>query len=286
MPKCPAPEAGGADDRISEAELESNDGWGDTLPIPDSDDEQNKLDDNNVFGTLGEPEDFSENIGPNNANWWPWTNQEDALLNIMTGFPRLIFSESELDVTRWFATKCGVQRLPPIRQVKRHRSKILSLCSANLKSVDGCPSNTFTVLDLGKILVYESSNHLIRPFIRVLSEDSGELLRESCRAEKWHNNVLPNLSWPMVCRDEQDFFLLMNPRWLTLAQKKELSGRLFFLHDGVCVMAPSGPRFNDFGPTQIRKRTVSSSTVDQMNVKIFASFPELDSMTAFTSIII
>ncbi|KAJ6484648.1 hypothetical protein C8R45DRAFT_1147453 [Mycena sanguinolenta] len=125
----------------------------------------------------------------------------------MTAFPRSVFSESELDATRWFASKCGVQDLPPIRQVKRHRSKILDLCGANLKSVNGRLGNTFAILDLGKILADEFANPLVRPFIRTLSEDSGELLREACQAGKWRTDVSPNLSGPMVRHEGQDFYV-------------------------------------------------------------------------------
>ncbi|KAJ6508136.1 hypothetical protein C8R45DRAFT_1167703 [Mycena sanguinolenta] len=125
----------------------------------------------------------------------------------MTAFPRSVFSESELDATRWFASKCGVQDLPPIRQVKRHRSKILDLCGANLKSVNGRLGNTFAILDWGKILADEFANPLVRPFIRTLSEDSGELLREACQAGKWRTDVSPNLSGPMVRHDGQDFYV-------------------------------------------------------------------------------
>ncbi|KAJ6448648.1 hypothetical protein C8R45DRAFT_752497, partial [Mycena sanguinolenta] len=121
--------------------------------------------------------------------------------------PRSVFSESELDATRWFASKCGVNNLPPIRQVKQHRSKILELCGVNLKFVDGRLGNTFAILDLGKILADEFTNPLVRPFIRVLGEDSGEMLREACQAEKWRADVSANLAGPMVRHGEQDFFV-------------------------------------------------------------------------------
>ncbi|KAJ6477085.1 hypothetical protein C8R47DRAFT_1323414 [Mycena vitilis] len=159
-----------------------------------------------TFGTAQQEEDYSDNLA-DNANWWPWATREEALLDIMTAFPRSVFSESELNATRWFASKCGVSNLPPIRQVKQHRSKILDLCGANLTAIDGRLGNTFAVLDLGKILADEFANPLVRPFIRVLSEDAGESLREASQAEKWRTDVSPNLSGPMVRRGEQDFFV-------------------------------------------------------------------------------
>ncbi|KAJ7654427.1 hypothetical protein DFH06DRAFT_993722, partial [Mycena polygramma] len=162
-------------------------------------------DESTTFGT-GQEEDESEHVN-DNADWWPWATREEALLDIMTAFPRSVFSESELNATRWFASKCGVANLPPIRQVKQHRSKILDLCGAKLAAVDGRLGNTFAVLDLGKILADEFANPLVRPFIRVLSEDAGESLREASQAEKWRTDVSANLSGPMVRRGEQDFFV-------------------------------------------------------------------------------
>ncbi|KAK6981189.1 hypothetical protein R3P38DRAFT_2559295 [Favolaschia claudopus] len=129
----------------------------------------------------------------------------------MTAFPRSVFSESELDAARWFASKCGVQDLPAIRQVKRHRSTILDLCGADLASIDGRLGNTFALLNLGKVLANEFANPLVRPFIRVLPHDSGEFLSEACQAEKWLSDVSPNLSGPMVRRGEQDFFVTAIP---------------------------------------------------------------------------
>ncbi|KAK6981165.1 hypothetical protein R3P38DRAFT_3234652 [Favolaschia claudopus] len=146
------------------------------------------------FGVLHEEPDRSEEIViGNSADWWPWANREEALLDIMTAFPRSVFSERELEATRWFSAKCGIQDLPLIRQVKSHRSKILDLCGADLKSVDGKLGNTFAVLDLGKILADECANPLVRPFIRVLSEDAGEFLAEACQAEKWRTEISPSV---------------------------------------------------------------------------------------------
>ncbi|KAJ7432037.1 hypothetical protein FB451DRAFT_984978, partial [Mycena latifolia] len=140
-------------------------------------------------------------------DWWPWPNREEALLDIMTAFPRSVFSEPELEATRWFASKCGVDKLPHIRQVKRHRSTVLNLCGASVKTIDGQLGNSFATLDLGKILRDEFANPLVRPFIRVLSEDSGEFLCQASQAEKWRVDVSPDLSGPMVRMGNQDFYV-------------------------------------------------------------------------------
>ncbi|KAG5649708.1 hypothetical protein H0H81_002400 [Sphagnurus paluster] len=53
----------------------------------------------------------------------------------------------------------------------------------------------------------EWANPLVRPHIKVLSEDSGEHLSEPCQAEKWKSEVDPNLSGPMVRKDGKDYFV-------------------------------------------------------------------------------
>ncbi|KAJ7138522.1 hypothetical protein C8R43DRAFT_1132056 [Mycena crocata] len=174
----------------------------------DSDSETEECSDNHDFGETVEHED-EDMSGPVNtkSEWWPWANREEALLDIMTAFPRSVFSEPELEATRWFASKCGVDHLPSIRQVKSHRSKVLDLCGAAVKTVDGTLGNTFAVLDLGRLLRDEFANPLVRPFIRVLSEDSGETLRQASQAEKWRVDVSPDLSGPMVRLDGRDFYV-------------------------------------------------------------------------------
>lgn len=80
----------------------------------------------------------------------------------MTAFPRSVFSEPELDATLWFTSKCGVNNLPSVRQVKSHRSRVLEACGATPHTTEGRLGNLFSVLDLGKILAhvcYQSSHY-------------------------------------------------------------------------------------------------------------------------------
>ena len=54
------------------------------------------------------------------------------LLDVMTAFPRAMFGDSELEVTRWFASKLGVSNLPTVKQVKDHRPRVLNAAGAPL----------------------------------------------------------------------------------------------------------------------------------------------------------
>ncbi|KAJ7477373.1 hypothetical protein FB451DRAFT_1172929 [Mycena latifolia] len=132
MTKPPVQEAG--NDDLIDPDRESNDGWGDTLPIPYSDDEENTPPPNDkhfeepettqeIFLGRGETDD-NNSFGTLNEDWWSWAN----------------------------------------RDVKRHRSKILDLCGASLEAVDSRLGNAFAVLDK----TWEFANPLVRPFTRVL----------------------------------------------------------------------------------------------------------------------
>jgi hypothetical protein len=70
----------------------------------------------------------------------------------MTAFPRSVFSEPELDATRWFAQKCGVENIPSVAEVKAHRPSVLEQCGANPTTINGRLGDVFSVLDLKKIL--------------------------------------------------------------------------------------------------------------------------------------
>ncbi|KAJ7278158.1 hypothetical protein C8J57DRAFT_1126069, partial [Mycena rebaudengoi] len=204
----------------------------------------------------------------------------------MTAFPRSVFSESELEATRWFASKCGAENLPHIRTVKRHRTQILDLCGANVTSVEGRLGNTFAVLDLEKILAHEFANPLVRPFIQVLSEDSGELLRQASQAEKWHRDVSPDLSGPMVRLGQQDFFV-NEPALVHIASEGEFSSQEW------AAVLPSRWFIRDNKIWAKVQRLYSHPTEDCLLIdnrhecediplsNFFASFPDLEPVHKF-----
>lgn len=55
----------------------------------------------------------------------------------MGAFPRSVFSESELEAVRWFATKQGISDLPSVRVVKGHRSEILNVAGVSTETIEG-----------------------------------------------------------------------------------------------------------------------------------------------------
>ncbi|KAF7339159.1 hypothetical protein MVEN_01993000 [Mycena venus] len=53
----------------------------------------------------------------------------------------------------------------------------------------------------------EFANPLVRPYIRVLSEDSAERLDEACQAQKWKLEVAADLAGPMARHENKDYFV-------------------------------------------------------------------------------
>ncbi|QRV97210.1 hypothetical protein RhiJN_25229 [Ceratobasidium sp. AG-Ba] len=81
--------------------------------------------------------------------WWPFSNRQEALFCLMTAFPHGVFSGKELDVVRWFATKCNVPGMPP-------QSTLLGLESRLVESELG---NYFAANSLTSLIDEEMSTH-------------------------------------------------------------------------------------------------------------------------------
>ena len=79
---------------------------------------------------------------------------QEALLDIMHAFPRSVFSESKLEATLWFTSKCGVEDLPTVQQVKSHRDIVLEKCGVSPRMVEGKLGHWFALNDLEKIVTH------------------------------------------------------------------------------------------------------------------------------------
>lgn len=77
-------------------------------------------------------------------------------MDIMTAFPRSLFSESEMEVTLWFARRLGVNRVPSVQQVKNHRHEVLAVAGASPILHEGNIGHVYSMLDLATILRHVS----------------------------------------------------------------------------------------------------------------------------------
>ncbi|KAK0234656.1 hypothetical protein EDD85DRAFT_792677 [Armillaria nabsnona] len=71
------------------------------------------------------------------SDWKPWKSREEALLDIMSSFPRSVFLEK----------KCGLPALPTVHQIKAHWKDVLSEAGVNMTTVKGAMGNLFSILD-------------------------------------------------------------------------------------------------------------------------------------------
>lgn len=81
--------------------------------------------------------------------------QQTAIIDIMSAFPRSLFSESELDAARWFAEKLGVGRsLPSVREVKIHRDMVMATAGVRSTMYKSAHGNLYTFNDLSEIIAH------------------------------------------------------------------------------------------------------------------------------------
>ncbi|EMD30755.1 hypothetical protein CERSUDRAFT_101017 [Gelatoporia subvermispora B] len=123
-------------------------------------------------------------------DWWPWIDRKHALLDIMGGFPRSLFSEAELDA------------------VKRHRERIANVAGVEPRTHDGALGNLYTTLDWYQIVKHEFANPLVRPHLHVYPEDSGTTLHEARQGRRWLHEMPADVACPMARSDHGlDFFV-------------------------------------------------------------------------------
>lgn len=70
-----------------------------------------------------------------------------------------MFSESELEATRWFGHVNGLSRLPSVKSVKRNRKDIVDVAGTNPEMFTSAMGNMYTMANLGAVLQHVSSVH-------------------------------------------------------------------------------------------------------------------------------
>ncbi|KAG8978953.1 hypothetical protein FRB90_008233, partial [Tulasnella sp. 427] len=131
-------------------------------------------------------------------DYGPWPSKEHFLIDTMSAFPRSVFSQTEMDAMRWFTSKCGINGLPTLSEVQRHRKAILKAAGADTKLVDGDLGNSFALNDFSRILAHEMANPCVRPHLRFYAEDCGKHVSEARHGSRWAREVNANLAGPMA----------------------------------------------------------------------------------------
>ncbi len=106
-------------------------------------------------------------------DYWPWNDRpvgfpdsqavvqhsctwQHCTLDILGGFPRSMYSESELEATRWFGHMNGMATLPSVKAVKRRRDQIVEVAGSKPKVLKSSKQNMYTMTSLATILEHVS----------------------------------------------------------------------------------------------------------------------------------
>lgn len=81
-------------------------------------------------------------------------------MDIMSAFPRALFSEKELRAVKWFAECNGATGIPDIKAVKRMREAVLKAVGLDPKMHVGGLGDRYTTCDLKCIIADVGSLHL------------------------------------------------------------------------------------------------------------------------------
>ncbi len=63
-----------------------------------------------------------------------------------------MFSESEMEATRWFGHSNGLSKLPSVKSVKRDRKDIVDIAGTEPQMLTSAMGNMFTMADLATII--------------------------------------------------------------------------------------------------------------------------------------
>lgn len=217
-------------------------------------------------------------------------------MQVMSGFPRAVFSNPELDSVRWCTSKCGVPGFPKSSELAKHRETLIEVCGAGTRIVDGKLGNTFAVNDLATILKHvrakarisssylisqlyqEMSNPLVRSHLKFYAEDAGKKVSEARHGTRWSSEVSASLAGPMARLEMDGAHLDLYVHEAAIANIDEL-GTLgpvmptrWFERDGKIVAKAHSLRLNETHTAFI----IDSGTCFDIPVTSFiASFVEL-----------
>ncbi|KAG1724109.1 uncharacterized protein EDB91DRAFT_1063018 [Suillus paluster] len=129
--------------------------------------------------------------------WYPWKNRLSCTLDIMSNFPRGVFSQDELEVILWQLKQHGVHAVPSIHQIKSVGHAIDGLCGVKINCYVGCLGHTYYMILLQFIVKMAFANPLVRSVLEVYPEDSGPRLEEIRQARCWLEEHDARLLTPM-----------------------------------------------------------------------------------------
>ncbi|KAF8593810.1 hypothetical protein BDV93DRAFT_612096 [Ceratobasidium sp. AG-I] len=156
------------------------------------------LGDESTSAIPGAPLSTAAMPGQDAEGYYPWDAHENCLLTAMSAFPRSLFSLSEIEIVKWFATKCGVNNIASQDQLKASRERISELFGSNLKLVESKFGNKFSYNSISTIIAHELANPITSKNLSFFAEDDDPHVSNARRGTKWREEVDNTLAGPMA----------------------------------------------------------------------------------------
>ncbi|KAJ3915248.1 hypothetical protein F5877DRAFT_92367 [Lentinula edodes] len=139
---------------------------------------------------------------------------------------RCSFSRKQNIAIHWAMLALGVPNLPSDRTMDNIDKEMQRLCGVQSIRYEGKLGHLYYANDFAALISQEMSNQSVRPHLRFLPEDSGKRLSQACQAQRWLNELDPDLLTPAHCVNGQDHFtfepavlkdrrVCMPTRWFT-----------------------------------------------------------------------
>ncbi|KAF7303282.1 hypothetical protein MKEN_01292300 [Mycena kentingensis (nom. inval.)] len=141
------------------------------------------------------------------SEWFPWPDKETCVLDILRHVPRCAFSKKQNTAIHWAMQVLGVPNLPSDRVMDEIDKKLQPICGVQSIRYEGKLGHTYYVNDFAAIIAQELANPTIRKQLRFLPEDAGKSLSEAWQADRWLNEMDPDLATPMIRMGNEDFFV-------------------------------------------------------------------------------
>ncbi|KAG9096191.1 hypothetical protein FS749_008953 [Ceratobasidium sp. UAMH 11750] len=130
--------------------------------------------------------------------WLPWDNEPDCLLTALSGFPRALYSQPELEVLTWFTERLGLSGLSSLDRLRTIRKRIADNFGSNPRLVTSAAGNVFSHNSLSTIIAHEMANPITSANLATFPEDAGPCVSNASHGAKWREEIKGEFASPMA----------------------------------------------------------------------------------------
>ncbi|KAJ7607345.1 hypothetical protein FB45DRAFT_764359 [Roridomyces roridus] len=149
----------------------------------------------------------SVNLDSVDSTWFPWPDKESCVLDILRHIPRCSFSKKQNAAIHWAMLALGLNHLPSDRVMDDIDKALQKLCGIQSIRYTGKFDHIYYVNDLAAIIAQEMANPNTREHLHFFPEDSKPSLSQAWQANRWLDELDPDLATPMERFKNQDFYV-------------------------------------------------------------------------------